>query len=96
MSIEEDRPLGEILVMFPASKNFVPDSCAPDPVIQLKSEISKENNFFERKLKIEVPNDNLSMRQITQGLEMRILMLDDICDRFNFYLDDLEMQLTKK
>lgn len=84
----------EVLVMFPASKNFA-NVESQNPVPNLKNELEKTLTFNER-TKLEVPSELDNLTQACHSLDVRLKVLEEVRDRLKFYLDDLETELLKK
>jgi len=96
MNIENEQQNNDVLVMFPASKNFVPPVTRPTPLTELIDEISGIEKSLERKKSTEVPDEIRTLSEVTHAFETRLKMLEDISDRIKFYVDDLDTELLKK
>lgn len=97
MSTTKDFTENDVLVMFPASKNFKELETLNNPLNNLFEETKTYVDVIEKRR--DVPNLNLeehmSLAQITNALEVRLNILCEAKDRLKFYLDDLELELSK-
>jgi len=85
----------DVVVMFPASKNFEKVESIQNPIPDLNREVKKNLTFNER-TKLELPSEMSSLTQACHSLEVRLNVLQEVHDRLKFYLDDLENELSKK
>jgi predicted nuclease with TOPRIM domain len=88
----------DVVVMFPASKNFPRVEDLQNPIPEMKREIQHEfsRKTFNEKTKLELPSEMNSLTQACHSLEVRLNVLEEVSDRLKFYLDDLETELSKK
>jgi len=84
----------DVVVMFPASKNFEKIETIQSPIPQMKEEVNTRLTFNE-KTKLELPREMSNLNQACHSLEVRLNVLQEVHDRLKFYLDDLETELSK-
>ncbi len=85
----------DVIVMFPASRNFEKVEQNQNPIPELKKEVEKRLTFNER-TRLELPREMSNLTQACHSLEVRLNVLEEVHDRLKFYLDDLETELSKK
>ena len=96
MSRTTSQDLNEdnVIVTFPASKNFKPIEEIKNPLVKLKDEVL-ESKSFEERIALNVPDEVSGLREVSHSLEVRLNVLEEIHDRLKFYVDDLEAEILK-
>ncbi len=83
-----------VIVTFPASKNFKPIEEIKNPLIKLKDEVL-ESKSFEERIALQVPDEISGLREVSHSLEVRLNVLEEIQHRLKFYVDDIEAAVLK-
>lgn len=100
MSTTKDFTENDVLVLFPASKNFEKLETLNNPIKNLFDEAPAYVDVIEKRRVVPHFNfdfeDQLTLAHITSALEVRLNLLCETKDRLKFYLDDLELELSKK
>lgn len=96
MSRTSSHDLNEdnVIVTFPASKNFKPVEEIKNPLVKLKEEI-KESKSFNERIALNLPNEVNNLTEVSHSLEVRLNVLEEIEARLKFYVDDLEAEVLK-
>ena len=84
----------DVIVTFPASKNFRPVEEMKNPTPRLIEEVEKTKSF-EDQISLELPTELGNLQQACHSLEVRLNVLEEVKDRLKFYLDDLESEVFK-
>ena len=85
----------DVVVAFPASKNYRAIDDLKNPLESLKDDIEKAKTFQE-KINLELPNELSNLEQACHSLDVRLRVLDEVKDRLKFFMDDLENELLRK
>lgn len=96
MSTPKDLQENDILILFPQSKTYQEHPPGPNAVFELMDDANTFVDHLEKRKSISVVEQELSLAQITQALEVRLHMLDEARERLKFYLDDIELEFLKK
>lgn len=98
MSTTNDFTENDVLVLFPASKNFKEPVVFNNPIHDLFEETQGFVDVIEKRKNAGLleTEELLTLAQITHALEVRLNMLEEAKDRLKFYLDDLELEFSKK
>ncbi|MEE3079086.1 MAG: hypothetical protein VX341_07115 [Bdellovibrionota bacterium] len=96
MSRTSSHDLNEdnVIVTFPASKNFKPVEEIKNPLVKLKEEV-KESKSFNERIALNLPNEVNNLTEVSHSLEVRLNVLEEIEARLKFYVDDLEAEVLK-
>lgn len=84
----------DVIVTFPASKNFKKVEEINNPTPMLIEEVEKAKSFNDQ-ISLELPSQLENLNQACQSLEVRLNVLEEVKERLKFYLDDLESELLK-
>ena len=84
----------DVVVTFPASKNFKKIDELKNPTPRLVEEVEKARSFKDQ-IGLELPSDLENLSQACHSLEVRLNVLEEVKERLKFYLDDLENEIFK-
>lgn len=96
MSKKTMRPTGhdDVVVMFPGMKTLRTVEEVKNPTKYVEEDFKKSLDIKGR-LDTSSTQSIQTLSDVTDSLEVRLNVLNEINDRLKFYLDDLELNLKK-
>jgi hypothetical protein len=90
MSSKTEHYDNDVLILFPEAKVSTPKEEQTDPVSCLVEEVEQVSHDYIGLPCFNESCTNESLAQLTDSLEVRLNVLEEVQSRLKFYLDDIE------